>query len=527
VGAIALAFASFSSLFSLPAARAAEAPSILDNGDFEADKNADGWPDGWPRQAGLSWETEGGNRFLRLKQTAPGETVMAYRPVPLHPEHKSLDMRLKLRHTGVEVGAEPWYDARFIFHFKDAAQKLLAPDPPAVAFKGSSNGWVERTIRFSVPNGAAILEVMPSLFQAKAGTFDIDDLRVVPIAADQDTPNTPAAATPVEAEPPARPPLELKVVGNQVRAADGKAVWLQGVNVPSLEWMPEGERVLQSVKVAVDGWKSNVVRLPVNDEYWFGRGPRQNGDSTKYRALVDDCVQAISRRGAYVVLDLHKYRAPRPQHIDFWKEAAGKYKNNPAVLFDIINEPHDINWAVWENGGTVEEKAAQNGAPAMTFESPGMQKMVDAVRATGARNIIVAGGLDWAYDLSGILEGHALNDLGGNGIIYSSHVYPWKSDWQKKVLAIAEKHPVLLGEVGCDSRKMDFLPLDKQENPYTWAPDMMGAIQKHKLHWTAWSFHTDATPRVLADWEYNPTPFWGAWVKAALLGARFEMNRPR
>ncbi|MDA0839794.1 MAG: hypothetical protein O3B01_29455 [Planctomycetota bacterium] len=52
-------------------------------------------------------------------------------------------------------------------------------------------------------------------------------------------------------------------------------------------------------------------------------------------------------------------------------------------------------------------------------------------------------------------------------------------------------------------------------------------IVLHRLHWTAWSFHPKASPRVLSDWEYTPTPFWGAFVRAALRGAKFEMNRMR
>ena len=65
------------------------------------------------------------------------------------------------------------------------------------------------------------------------------------------------------------------------------------------------------------------------------------------------------------------------------------------------------------------------------------------------------------------------------------------------------------------------------ESPYTWAPDMIGCIQKYKLHWTAWSFHTSATPRVLLDWDYTPTPFWGKFVKEALAGKQFEMKKMR
>ena len=230
---------------------------------------------------------------------------------------------------------------------------------------------------------------------------------------------------------------------------------------------------------------------------------------------------------------MHDYRAPQEKHATFWKEVAGKFKNHPAVIFELLNEPHDIPWEVWRNGGPVfdqkksKEVAAENAAPLKSFDSIGMQRMVDVIRETGAKNLIIAGGLDWGYDLGGVLDGFALADPNGSGIMYSSHVYPWKNDWQGKFLAAAEKYPIFVGEVGADTQKMDFLPPEKQEDPFTWVPDMLGVIQKHRLNWTAWCFHPKSTPRVISDWNYTPTPFWGEFVKRALAGERFNTKRMR
>jgi hypothetical protein len=111
--------------------------------------------------------------------------------------------------------------------------------------------------------------------------------------------------------------------------------------------------------------------------------------------------------------------------------------------------------------------------------------------------------------------------------MYSSHVYPWKSDWQGKFLDAAAKYPLFLGEVGADEKKMDFIPPDRQEDPNTWAPDVLGVIQKYRLNWTAWDFHPKSTPRVILDWDYTPTPFWGVCVKRALAGEQFDVKRLR
>jgi hypothetical protein len=330
-------------------------------------------------------------------------------------------------------------------------------------------------------------------------------------------------------------PAEIHVVGNHLETAAGKAVWLQGVAVPSLEWSAGGEHILESIGVAIKDWKVNCIRLPVRENFWAGHGPYQKDGGMKYRQIVDDAVNLCAANGVYLVLDLHDFRAPQEPQLAFWKEIAGsRYKNHPAVLFELFNEPHDVSWEVWRNGGIVTDKkkagndVAENKEKLTSFTAIGMQTLLEAVREAGARNTVIAGGLDWSYDLSGVLNGYALADkAGGNGVVYSSHVYPWKSEWKSKFVDAAEKYPLFLGEVGADTQRMDFIPPERQEDPYTWVPDVLGVIQKYKLNWTAWNFHPKSTPRVIADWNYTPTPFWGEFVKRALAGERFETKKMR
>jgi hypothetical protein len=521
---------------------------LIANGDFTTDADKNGWPDGWPAATdGIRAAEEGGNRFLRLVSGRPGQTVLLYRAVPLPAEAKALKLTWRWRATDLKPGKEAWFDARILLNFKDAAGKKIGKDPSAPYLRASTGEWREGAARFLVPDGARTLELMPALFQVERGTLDIDNVSLevadatsVTAPAKADAPKAAAKTEPLapEAAQPSKWPTELRVVGNQVQTRDGKPVWLQGLNVVSLEWSATGEQVLRTSQVAVDDWKSNIIRLPMKEDFWFGKGAGQKDGGAAYRALVDDAVNIVANRGAYILLDLHRFRAPRAEHVAFWKEVAAKYKNHPAVLFDLFNEPHGVSWKVWRDGGFVPDKetpadedaflpAADKAKSAAGFESPGMQRLVDAVRGTGARNIVVAGGLDWSYDLSGIANGFALKDASGNGIIYATHIYPWKSDWKNKVLVVADRHPILVGEVGADIKKLSFIPESSQEDPYTWAPDLLGFLQKHRLHWTAFSFHPSASPVMITGWDYSPTPFWGSFVRAALRGSQFGMNKMR
>jgi hypothetical protein len=539
----------------------ADTGSLVSNGDFEIDragkgKKPDGNPDDWGApKAGVSFVEENGNHFGRLDATAPDKMTMFYRTFDLPAEARALELSYRWRISGLKPGKEPWYDARIMLTFLDVAKKKVSPQPSPpntrkdTATEGTSDqdggGWVERRTPMLVPEGALTLEFMPALFQVKAGRLELDDVRLVPIDA---APLVAAAKARAEEErraniPPEEPkkdrwPAELHVEGNQVLTADGKPIRLQGVNVVSLEFLVKGDHVLLSCRTAVDDWKANIIRLPVKEDYWFGRRAEQKDGGAAYRKLVDDAITMVANRGAYVLLDLHRFRAPREEHVEFWRAAAAQYKDHPAVLFDLFNEPHGISWDVWRDGGFVaeKEKPADEDAflsedekkkNAAGFQSPGMQKLVDAVRDTGAKNIVLVGGLDWAYDLSGIAAGYGIDERGGNGLIYSTHIYPWKSDWKGKVLCVADKHPILVGEVGCDIKKMDFLPDSAQEDPYTWGPDMLGFMEKYGLHYTAFSFHPSASPVMINDWSYTPTPFWGEPVKRALAGEKFEMKRMR
>ena len=335
----------------------------------------------------------------------------------------------------------------------------------------------------------------------------------------------------------ARLPLQAadmpRVEGPQLKTADGRDLWLQGVAIPSLEWNVRGENMPKSVETAIRDWNVNVVRIALRGSFWFGEGGKnqtQTDGGAAYRALVDELVAYASGRGCYVVLDLHEYKAPTPKHAAFWKDAATRFANHPGVLFDLLNEPHGIDWKEWRDGGELagaERKDAvdENAEAKDVNSSIGMQALVDTVRATGAKNVVIAGGLDWAYDLSGVVNGFALEDKSGNGIVYSAHIYPWKSNWNGKVLEAAKLHPVFVGEVGCQPKPMPFEKVAK--DPYAWAPDMLAYLQKHRLHWTAWSFHPRASPCVIADWDYTPTPYWGVFVKEALSGKVFEMKKMR
>jgi hypothetical protein len=323
----------------------------------------------------------------------------------------------------------------------------------------------------------------------------------------------------------------LNIRGNQVVDDHGKPVRLRGVNTAAMEWSSDGERhILQTVRVATRDWHSNVIRLPLSQDRWFGKAPEQRDKGAAYRVLVKQVVQLAAANGAYVMLDLHwnnagvwgqnigQHLMPDMNSVTFWKDCARTFLNNPAVIFDLYNEPHDITWDVWRDGGEVTESrpaGARNGPfIPRTYRTPGMQALLNTVRATGARNLVVVGGLDWSYDLSGFMKGYALRDPTGRGVLYACHAYPFKGDtvekWLTKIDAALPHLPVIVSEFGSDTKP------GEADKPNPWVVQVVDAMEKRKMNWTAWDMHPAASPILIKDWNYTPTPHFGEVIKAAL-----------
>lgn len=536
------------------AALLAATSNLVENGDFAKPNKAGDFAEGWGHKSagsGFTWEEENGLHFLRLTQLKPGETKMAYRCLPLPTAVKGIEILVRYRTADVKRGTQMPGDARMIFHYLSGGRSghieaghPVSPDPAAISFSGKATNWTEVRERALVPEGATKLQLMPGLWFAKSGTVDLSEIVVRPIGdaeAAQIVAERDAAAKEkadreaVIAREAARPAttLEVKVASNRVvTVVDGKDVWLQGLACDSMEWGP-GENVLWSIHVAITQWHANVIRLAVKDSFWFGRaeGGAPAAPPESYRATVDQAVKLCASHGVWLLLDLHRFGAPMPEHAEFWKDAATRYKDNPAVLFELFNEPHGISWEVWRNGGNLKGRENQhtdvnvveNSEKIAGDTSIGMQALVAAVRSTGAKNMVLAGGLDWSYNLSGVLKGYALNEPGGNGIMYVWHNYPWKVGWQANGLDVAAKYPIIMTEVGAIRAWEDFSFISPAERrPLEgWADDMIGCIQKNRLNWTAFSFHPRCGPMVISDWNYTPTPYWGVYVKDALAGKQF------
>jgi endoglucanase len=140
------------------------------------------------------------------------------------------------------------------------------------------------------------------------------------------------------------------------------------------------------------------------------------------------------------------------------------------LLFDPVtevamadwNDPHPDppgQWACWLNGCMIDSVYSGQAR----YAAAGLQSIVDTIRATGATQPIVLGGLDYNADLTQLLQ-NLPNDP-AHQLVASSHIYDFvqgkdvASTFTGQIEPIAKQMPVIVGELGerhCNSGTASF-----------------------------------------------------------------------
>jgi hypothetical protein len=120
------------------------------------------------------------------------------------------------------------------------------------------------------------------------------------------------------------------------------------------------------------------------------------------------------------------------------------FKNDPSTFIGLQSEPHDISWACWRNGGS---------SCSVGYTALGMQGALNAVRSSGATNVVTASGIDWANNLTGWLVNKPTDSTGQ--LVAEQHVYNFNTCgtvacFTSQVSPVAAVVPVVWGEFGED-----------------------------------------------------------------------------
>ena len=131
--------------------------------------------------------------------------------------------------------------------------------------------------------------------------------------------------------------------------------------------------------------------------------------------------------------------------VDFWKSVAKFFMDNDKVIFELFNEPYPDSgqwnstegWRCFRDGGSCS---------GVNYQAAGMQTLLNAVRGTGAKNVILAGGLAWSNSLAQWLQykpQDQLNNLAASWHSYNFNYCKEKSCWETSVGRVKAQYPVV------------------------------------------------------------------------------------
>lgn len=367
------------------------------------------------------------------------------------------------------------------------------------------------------------------------------------------TPAPLVAVTPSGSRAPAgAPTTEVAVAGNRFVDGHGRPMRLLGFNHAGAEYScvegtgvfdtPDGAAPSVAVVKAMRGWRgAGAVRVPLNEQCWLGLSsvPAEYAGEA-YRRAVRTFVTRLNAHGFTAILDLHR-SAPgdavsveqeqmpdRDHSIDFWRSVASTFTSG-AVVFDLFNEPFpyaepdsDRAWSCWRAGGCTLT-STNSGKP---YVAAGMSELVAAVRGTGSRTVVLAGGIYWAEGMRKWLRYRPADPLGQ--LAASFHAYSFNEYcadtrcYDRDLAPIAAAVPLVVGEIGPRLAVAPGADVDEScpasaVRPGGFATSTFDWLDRHGASYTPWSWNPWGDCwSLVRGWDGEPTTVWGEQVRRRL-----------
>lgn len=326
-----------------------------------------------------------------------------------------------------------------------------------------------------------------------------------------------------------------RVVGNTIVGADGKQYIFHGIGRDGLEYNCFGEGPLDKQSLSYMGsgtntakatyWGANTVRLPLSEGFWLHGSTTNSCSAVQYQALVKQTVDNLTALRLNVIIDLQwvdadgqsgqgggPWPSPDADSVTFWGQVATLYQGYSNVLFELYNEPY-ATWQCWAAGCTYTNYPAYSDDCECTknasYTGISMQALVDAVRGTGANNLVIVGGVDWGYSLLQ-LDTYALT---GTNLVYDTHPYPYSDKmptaWNGSFGHLSSKYAMISAENGQYDCASDYVS------------QLYDYLDELGIGWVAWAWYAQPSgshanvcgyPQLIYDYSGTPTASTGQYI---------------
>lgn len=311
---------------------------------------------------------------------------------------------------------------------------------------------------------------------------------------------------------PARPPSAdgVRVAGHRL-VRDGEPFIPVGFTMVALvhptgsgETAWAARRFGPASMEAATAWGANTIRFQVSQR---GLDPLDSLFSPTYLGRISSGVALARSYGFAVILSIQdqgpsggrSHGQPSEATIRDWETLTALFNGDQHVIYEIFNEPQNPptpeGWSLWRDGGPAERN---RGTPAV-----GHQRVLDAIRATGSTNVVVAGAGQFGQRLDGVPLLHdPLGQVAYGVHPYLTHTLRDPDDWEPGFGFLATQFPVVATEWSA----VPGVPFCKPEWETT-SPLLIDFLQARDIGMLAWAF--DVLDTLIDDWQHTPTTLDG------------------
>lgn len=288
---------------------------------------------------------------------------------------------------------------------------------------------------------------------------------------------------------------QLRVSGTNIVDEHDVTTQLKGISTQWLNWEQQYASSSEAMQWLRDNWALSVWRIANGVE-------NSNGyleEPTERLELVESIIDRAIDNEVYVIVDWHTHE---PDHVEeakaFFSAIAEKYGDAPNVIYEIFNEPLELDWS--------------------TELKPLHEEVVAAIRAHDPDNLIIAGTPEWDQHPEAVI-GDRIDD---DNLLYTVHFYActhqaWLRDNADE--AIAAGLPLFITEWGgthadggtednpgvCEGATRDW---------HVW-------MEENDVSWAAWKLSDDNDSSALLA---PNAPVEGGWTDDDLHGHAYLVH---
>ena len=287
---------------------------------------------------------------------------------------------------------------------------------------------------------------------------------------------------------------KLTVKDNIIINEQEEQVILQGLMVTEVRSLDQEGKFNKEYFEEVFACGGNVIRIPIHPEQW-------EQDEYYLWRYLDSIVEWAVESNKYVILDFHFIgniesgkgdempnieTEPMAFSMEFWSLVSGYFKDVPNVIFEIYNEPAFIDNKTWSESAKL---------------------LVDTIRDTGAKQIIIVSGTDYSYDLSY----WAKNPIQESNIVYAAHIFPNRKLGLQALDDMSESIPIIVTEWGYISKeepvRQNYL-VGEREN---YGMPMLKLMERKGISWVACWYDDNWEPAMFFE-SNNEKTNWGELI---------------